>query len=136
MALALRLTIKMIRFQVPLAPEAVRTVQTAQGLTMDAAVMMLQSLGSGMSDDDWWMHLYVMLSRVRTTKQILVYDLPPKQMFERGPPKWVKEGIDRLIRAAATQSEVAVRARAHLGWEARAFSASSRARAQTRAAAR
>ena len=106
----------MWRTQIPLAPEPVRTVQTAQGLTMDSAVMMLQTLSTGMNEDDWWMHLYVMLSRVRTSKQILVFDVPPKHMFERGPPKWVQAGIQRLMHRAVDQIEVAAKARKHLGW--------------------
>ena len=80
--------VQMARMQAPLAPERVRTVQTSQGMSMDSAVMYLTRPGY-MSPDDWWMHVYVMLSRVRTASQILVYGLPDKKFFERGPPEWV-----------------------------------------------
>ena len=33
--------VKIIRTNLPLAPEKVRTVQTAQGISMDAGIMML-----------------------------------------------------------------------------------------------
>ena len=80
------------RYQFPLLPERVRTVQTAQGMGMDAATMALQKPGN-MSDDDWWLHLYVMFSRVRVSHRVLVYNLPSWEMLERGPPAFVREGV-------------------------------------------
>ena len=106
--------VAMRRYQVPLAPERVRTVQTAQGLTMDAATMFL-GRPKHMSAEDYWMHLYVMLSRVRMCKNILAYELPDLEVFTRGPPAWVREGIHALERLAGrTQSAVAA-ARRELG---------------------
>ena len=64
------------RYQFPLVPERVRTVQTAQGLGMDSATMDLQK-PANMSPDEWWLHLYVMFSRVRVSHRLLVYNLPP-----------------------------------------------------------
>ena len=49
--------VKVTRYQFPLLPEKVRTVQTAQGMGMDAATMVLQKTPN-MSHDDWWPHLY------------------------------------------------------------------------------
>ena len=63
--------VRVTRYQFPLLPERVRTVQTAQGMGMDAATMELQKL-LRMSPDDWWLHLYVMLSRVRVAHRLLV----------------------------------------------------------------
>ena len=83
------------RYQIPLVPERVRTVQTAQGLGMDAATMMLAK-PANMSLDDWWLHLYVMLSRVRVAHRVLAYDLPPMEILERGPPEYIKEGVRRF----------------------------------------
>ena len=70
--------VPMSRVNVPLAPEKVRTVQTAQGMSMDHCVMMLDRPHIKMSYDDWWLHIYVMLSRVRTASKLLFYGLPPK----------------------------------------------------------
>ena len=94
--------VPMSRTNVPLAPEKVRTVQTSQGMSMDAATMMLDR-PSMMSYEDWWLHVYVMLSRVRTAKQIAVYGLPPKSLFEQGPPSYLVEGIENLERRCARQ---------------------------------
>ena len=71
---------------------------------MDAAVMMLTKPGT-MSAEDWWLHVYVMLSRVRTARQILVYGLPPKQLFERGPPSFIEQGLARLTAMATSREE-------------------------------
>lgn len=107
--------VDMKRVQIPLAPEQVRTVQTSQGLSMDAATMLLTK-PSYMTEDDWWMHLYVMVSRVRTSAQMLVYDLPPREMFERGPPDWVHTGI-RQLEELAVECDAAVEdVRRRLQW--------------------
>ena len=74
--------VPMRRVGLPVAPEKVRTVQTAQGMSMDSCIMLLSRYGN-MGMDDWWLHVYVMLSRVRTAAQILVYGLPDKSLFEQ-----------------------------------------------------
>ena len=94
--------VNMKRVNLPLASEKDRTVQSAQGMSMDAAVMMLTRPGT-MSEEDWWLHVYVMLSRVRTARQILVYGLPSKQLFERGPPPFIEHGLARLTAMAKTK---------------------------------
>ena len=107
------------RYQFPLAPEKVRTVQTAQGLGMDGACMHLAKPPGNMKAEEWWLHLYVMLSRVRVEKRIVVYDLPPKQVFEQGPPEFVRQGLQRFeeLMQRVTLENVR-RARARLGWPA------------------
>ena len=85
--------VSMRRYQVSLGPERVRTVETAQGMSMDAAQMILTP-PKNMGKEDWWLHVYVMLSRVRTAKQVLIFgELPPQWLFEEGPPKWIVEGL-------------------------------------------
>ena len=73
----------------------VRTVQTAQGMSMDSCIMLLSRYGN-MGEDDWWLHVYVMLSRVRTAARILLYGLPSRSLFERGPPAYLSAGIARI----------------------------------------
>ena len=85
----------MKRIQFPLAPEAVRTAQTAQGMTFKRCIMFLER-PSNMGMDDWWFHVYVMLSRVRCVKDLLVFGLPPKSLFERGPPAFIRTANARL----------------------------------------
>jgi hypothetical protein len=108
----------MMRKQFPLAPANVRTVQTSQGLSMDSAQMYLEK--GRLSAEDYWMHLYVMLSRVRTLEQLLVWKLPgrteaavknvlTKSIWALGPPAWVREGLvdlERLAQAPAQRNRV------------------------------
>jgi hypothetical protein len=109
-----QLKLAMTRNQIPLAPERVRTCQVAQGMSMDSCKMYLPKPG-WLQDDDYWMHLYVMLSRVRTSYGLVAYGLPEKEWFERGPPKWVVSGM-RKLRAKARQCRALVAtARAYYG---------------------
>ena len=102
-------SVPMTRVNEPLAPEKVRTVQTAQGMSMDNCVMMLDRPYDRMSFDDWWLHVYVMLSRVRTAKGVLLYGLPGKFLFERGPPEFLSHGISALLaRAERTKASLDV----------------------------
>ena len=47
----------------------------------------------GMDADAWWFHVYVILSRVRHIGHLLLYGLPPRWLFEKGPPDWLDEGL-------------------------------------------
>ena len=38
------------------------------------------------SKDNWWLHLYVMLSRATTAKDLLVLRAPGEDFLTRGPP--------------------------------------------------
>jgi hypothetical protein len=108
--------VSMARRQIPLAPEPVRTVQTAQGMSMDAAMIFMGKPGN-MNADDYWMHLYVMISRVRRSAGLLAFDMPALSVFERGPPPWVVEGSEQLeAESLKTLAEIR-RAREKLGWD-------------------
>ena len=108
-------SVNMKRVQLPLAPEPVRTVQTAQGMSIDKGVMFLSRPGT-MGYDDWWFHVYVMLSRVRTSKNLLVFGLPPKDMFTRGPPEWVCSAYAKFRRLAKSTADRTVAIRKGLDW--------------------
>jgi hypothetical protein len=105
----------MSRIQIPLAPERVRTVQTAQGLSMDSAAMFL-TRPPGMNEEDHWLHVYVMLSRVCTLAQILIYGLPARKTFEMGPPAWTRTGLADLNARSTVDRLRAKAAMANLGW--------------------
>jgi hypothetical protein len=161
--------VKMIRRQLPFAPERIRTVQTAQGISMDSAAMHL-ARPPGYAHDDHWLHVYVlrlfglsfgatadskqkailrlyvrnacvlvsvpflfsvrmhrfswldcggmhvMLSRVRTMEQILIFGLPEKEVFSRGPPSWVVAGLEPLYRRAEHGHRSGRECMVRLGW--------------------
>ena len=51
---------------------------------------------TGMSDEDWWLHLYVMLSRATTMEDMLLLRPPPREILEAGPPRNVKAALERF----------------------------------------
>ena len=117
-------TLGMNRRQIPLAPEKVRTCQTAQGLSMDACTMYLNKPGTFTGrdgEDDYWMHLYVMLSRVRSSKNVLAYSLPDINFLGRGPPGWMRDGIAALEYSAYQSRDAVQDARQSIDWSARDF---------------
>jgi hypothetical protein len=70
-----------------------QTIRT--GATIDCA--RAQSSGrTGMSDDDWWLHLYVLFSRCTCMDNMLLLRPPPRDLLERGPPPHVQEALHRF----------------------------------------
>ena len=70
------------------------TIRT--GVTLDCGRM--QPQGSlGMSDESWWFHLYVMLSRATRMEDMLLLRPPPKELLERGPPGAILRALERFI---------------------------------------
>ena len=41
---------------------------------------------AGMSNDTWWLNLYVMFSRATKMSDMLLIRSPPRNLLERGPP--------------------------------------------------
>ena len=60
-------------------------MQTAQDISMDAAMIFMGKHGV-MDADDNCMHLYVMINRVRRSARLLAFDVPDLSVLERGPP--------------------------------------------------
>ncbi len=119
--------VPMKRYQLPLAPALDRTVNSAQGLSMDSAMMMLAK-GNSMHIDDHWLNVYVLLSRVRHVDQLLLFNLPERQLFEKGPATWIKDGLARLEAKADSleqRGRVADAMRA-MPWDAAVARATSR----------
>ena len=46
--------------------------------------------------DEFWISLFVLLSRCETAEQLLIVRLPPRQSFEGGPPQYLKTEFERL----------------------------------------
>ena len=61
-----------VRWQFPLTHCMVRTAYSCQGLTLDGGVIVDLRRGGGLQDDDWWLNIYVMLSRARRLEKILL----------------------------------------------------------------
>ena len=60
------------------------------GVTMDCA--RIEPKGrQGASDEQWWLHLYVMFSRATCMEDMLLLRPPPRGHWESGPPASVSE---------------------------------------------
>ena len=69
----------MIRWQFPLLHGMLRTAYSAQGLTLD-----LRRAG-GLEDDDWWLAIYVMLTRAGKSHST-GHDCPSGRSFTQRAP--------------------------------------------------
>ena len=77
------------------------TSTASQGQTIRAAVTIdcarSEPQGArGKSDDEWWLNLYVMFSRVTQMEDMLLLRPPPRHLLERGPPASVKRALRRF----------------------------------------
>ena len=50
-----------------------------------------------MTDETWWFHLYVTLSRATRMEDLLLLRPPPKDLLERGPPAAILRALQRFI---------------------------------------
>ena len=64
--------ISVIRWQFPLTHGMLRTAYAAQGLTLEGGVVMDLRRAGGLEDDDWWLAIYVMISRARKLENIIL----------------------------------------------------------------
>ena len=97
-----------------------QTIRT--GVTIDCARIPLEN-GVGMSDDNWWLNLYVMFSRVTRMSDMLLLRPPPRELLERGPPANVREQIDIFARRIEKSNLQAAELAEQLGFELPAIGA-------------
>ena len=67
-----------------------QTIRT--GVTIDCARLPVQG-ETGMSDDNWWLNLYVMFSRATKMEDMLLLRPPTREFLERGPPQGVRDQL-------------------------------------------
>ena len=65
-------TIEVLRWQFPLIHGMLRTAYSAQGLTLQGGVVVDLRRAGGLGDDDWWLAIYVMLSRARELRNLIL----------------------------------------------------------------
>ena len=47
-------------------------------------------------DDDWWLDLYVMLSRATRLEDLLLLRAPSLDFFKNGPPKTLRKQLEKF----------------------------------------
>ena len=72
----------------------------AAQVTIDCARLPPTAGTTGMDDDTWWLHLYVMFSRATRMSDMLLLRPPPRELLERGPPASVKTQLRRFAERA------------------------------------
>ena len=80
-----------------------------RGVTIDCARL---EGATGMNDDNWWLNLYVMFSRVTKMSDLLLLRPPPREILERGPPPNVKKQLEKFetrIAASINRAETTAR---------------------------
>ena len=70
----------------------------------------------GTSDDQWWLHLYVMFSRVTCMRNMLLLRPPPREFLERGPPASLQAALRQFEEKTERCMEDAERVATELGF--------------------
>ena len=65
-------TVEVLRWQFPLIHGMICTAYAAQGLTLHGGVVVNVRRAGGLGDDDWWLAINVMLSRVRQLTTLIL----------------------------------------------------------------
>ena len=76
------------------------TSTASQGLTLRSGTVVDCGRQKEKDDDEWWLHLYVMLSRVTSLSDLLLVRPPPRELLERGPPVGIAESLEKFQRRA------------------------------------
>ena len=99
--------IEVIRWQFPLLHGMLRTAYSAQGLTLDGGVLVDLRRGGGLEDADWWLAIYVMLTRARELKNLILLGFTEQveELLRKGPPTYLRELTDKLEAKAASTLE-------------------------------
>jgi len=106
---------KVTRSGFPLTHGRVRTSTACQGKTFDTGVLIdcaRREIGQHpMDDGDWWLHLYVMLSRATTLEDVLLVRAPKASWLLQGPPASLRQRLgvfrSRVTACHSTAEEVA-----------------------------
>ena len=91
------------RVQLPVSNCFALTMYGLQGATLEAILLDLAKPHQ-MGRDELWMSLFVLLSRVPSFDELIIYRLPAREAFNGGPPQFLQEEMQRL--AALQQSTV------------------------------
>ena len=86
------------------------------GVTIDCARIEPNESGKqGANDDQWWLHLYVMLSRATCMEDMLLLRPPPRALLERGPPPHIQKALSAFEAKIADSVEAAAALAASMG---------------------
>ena len=90
-----------------------QTIRT--GVTIDCARLPPQGQ-RGTKDAEWWLHLYVMFSRVTCMEDMLLLRPPPRELLEAGLPAAVKAALEQFEGKIADSTTAAASLAESMGW--------------------
>ena len=101
-----------VRTGLPISHARVITSTACQGRTMRDGVIIdcgrLEDRNRALHDDDWWLDLYVMLSRATKLDDLLLLRPPDLEFFAKGPPKSLNRQLAKFAaRTEACRTEAA-----------------------------
>ena len=82
--------------QLPFTSAKDRTTTSLQGVTLDGAPAVIDMGNYSTSREDYWLNLYVAMSRVTSLSDLFVYRSPSKDFFDAGPPAYLRECMRTL----------------------------------------
>ena len=109
-------TLEVQRWQIPLLPADCRTATSTQGRTLKKGCLMHLGKLAQIAEDAWWLNVYTMLSRVTTLDDILLVELPPRELFAQGPPASIRARLANLAERCAATSATTEDVLGGLGW--------------------
>ena len=94
--------VEVLRWQFPLTHGMLRTAYAAQGLTLHGGVVVDLRRAGGLCDDDWWLAIYVMLSRAQKLTNLILVGLTEQveDLLRRGPPTRLIQVTEMLEKRA------------------------------------
>ena len=76
------------------------TSTASQGLTLRSGTIIDCARMPEMNDENWWLHLYVMFSRVTALEDMLLLRPPPRHILELGPPATIRAKVSEFLERA------------------------------------
>ena len=67
-------------------------------------------------DDDWWLDLYVMLSRATRLEDLLLLRAPDLEFFAKGPPKTLRNQLAKFAKRTEACRKEATKIATELGF--------------------
>jgi len=111
-----------VRTGFPISHARAVTSTACQGRTMPDGVLIdcgRQEGGSNpKEDDDWWLDLYVMLSRATRLQDLLLIRAPDITWFAKGPPKALQKQLAKFARRTSRCRQEAERIAKEFGFSA------------------
>ena len=76
-------------------------------LDLDGGVLVDLRRAGGLEDDDWWLAIYVMLTRARKLENLILLGMTDQveDLLRRGPPAYLRELTDKLEAKGASTLE-------------------------------